>query len=70
MLSHSVQGIEFMLDRRTPGANFGGTPCPICDGMFPKCGLPNHVRLHINYAARRSGSTTNGSVIAGLSSSN
>jgi len=37
------------------GPNFATTPCPVCGGMFSKCGLPNHIRRHKNLASRKSG---------------
>ena len=37
------------------GSNFAGAPCPICGGMFSKCGLPNHIRRHTKLALEKSG---------------
>lgn len=34
------------LDGSYLGANFTAVACPICGGMFSKCGLPNHMRRH------------------------
>jgi hypothetical protein len=28
------------------GPNFAVAPCPVCGGLFSKCGLPNHIRRH------------------------
>jgi len=39
------------------GPNFATTPCPVCGGMFSKCGLPNHIRRHKNLASQRAGKT-------------
>ena len=39
------------------GPNFATTPCPVCGGLFSKCGLPNHIRRHKNLASQRSGKT-------------
>lgn len=36
-----------MLDRGLyVGPNFAVVPCPVCGGLFSKCGLPNHIRRH------------------------
>jgi hypothetical protein len=36
-----------MLDRGLyVGPNFAAAPCPVCGGLFSKCGLPNHIRRH------------------------
>lgn len=42
-----------MIDRPMLGSNFDSIPCPICDQMFSKCGLPNHIRRHKRIAAER-----------------
>ena len=34
------------------GSNFITAPCPVCGGMFSKCGLPNHIRRHKIVAAK------------------
>jgi len=36
------------------GANYDGAPCPICGGIFSKCGLPNHLRRHKKMAIEKS----------------
>ena len=44
-----------MLDREIYlGSNFAVRPCPICGGMFSKCGLPNHIRRHKKTEAAKS----------------
>jgi hypothetical protein len=44
-----------MLDRRLyVGPNFATVPCPVCGGMFSKCGLPNHIRRHQKSVANKS----------------
>jgi hypothetical protein len=43
-----------MIHRQTLGPNFDSTPCPICDQMFSKCGLPNHIRRHKRTAEKPS----------------
>ena len=39
------------------GPNFATSPCPVCGGLFSKCGLPNHIRRHKNLATQRPGRT-------------
>ena len=35
-------------------AQFAGATCPICGGLFAKCGLPNHIRRHRDQAIGKS----------------
>jgi len=35
--------------------NFATTPCPVCGGLFSKCGLPNHIRRHKFLATQTQG---------------
>jgi hypothetical protein len=38
---------------RYGGSNFTSAPCPVCGGMFSKCGLPNHIRHHKKAADKK-----------------
>ncbi len=36
------------------GPNFAVSPCPVCGGLFSKCGLPNHIRSHQKTLSKKS----------------
>lgn len=45
-----------MLDRGLyAGPSFASAPCPVCGGLFSKCGLPNHIRRHKKTVDKKSG---------------